>query len=459
MSENDEFWDDLLGHIRRQELVPVAGPGLAVAKVGDAEETFTTLIGRRLAERYGLSATSGTTTVGETVAEVLRRRGRDEVDRVYRLINDTIQEYPAPGDGLRDLAAIDEFRILLSTTPDRLLAKAVNEVRFGGREVTRELTFCPNRATIEQSQNAQAAAITDTVVLNLFGQAASTAEYAIHEEDRLEWLHALLTKTASLPNWLDAQLKHHSMLFIGCEIPDWIGRFLLRMQSETRLWDERNKQFFFVGNSASHEASLSSFFTTYCRQSLVQQLLMEPTEFVSKLHARWKEQRKARPPVAVGPAGVVAPDAQIFISYMREDADAARRLHNAITERLRGDVWLDIRRLLPGDEWKPQVLTAIRQTIRLFIPVISANTEAEDEGYVFNEWREAVDRSRSIMGRRFIVPVVIDSDYAGDPSQYNRVPPEFRDYQFGHAPTGDPDADLHAVLKNEIRNMRRPGAA
>jgi TIR domain len=455
----DDFWDDVLRHIRHQELLPVAGPDVTVVKVGNTEQTCTTLIGQRLAERYRLPVSPGTRTMDEAVAAVLRARGRDEVDRVYRVVNDIIEDYPAPGDALRDLAAIDEFRLFVTMTPDRLLAKAINEVRFEGREMTRELTFYPNRATIEQSQNAQAAAITDTVVLNLFGRAASTAEYAIHEEDRLEWLHALLTETASLPNWLDSQLKHHAMLFIGCEIPDWIGRFLLRMSSETRLWDERNKQFFFVGPSTSHEASLSNFFTTYCRQPLVQQLPMEPTEFVAELHARWKEQRKARPPVAVGPAGIFAPDAQIFISYMREDADAARRLHTAITERLHGDVWLDERRLLAGDAWKPQILTAIRETIRLFVPIISANTEAAQEGYVFSEWREAVDRSRSVMGRRFIVPVIVDNDYAGDPSRYKNFPPAFKDFQFGLAPAGEPDANLHAMLKDEIRNMRRLGAA
>ena len=67
---------------------------------------------------------------------------------------------------------------------------------------------------------------------------------------------------------------------------------------------------------------------------------------------------------------------------MREDADAARRLYNAI-KGLGGDVWLDERRLRPGDAWEPEILTAIRDTVRLFVPIISANTEQEDEGYVF----------------------------------------------------------------------------
>src|SRR6185295_6447154 len=89
MAMNDEdFWDDLLGHIRHQMLVPVIGPDLTAAKVGDADQTFNTLICRRLAERYQLNVSPAVTTMGEAVAAVLRERGRDELDRLYRVIND-----------------------------------------------------------------------------------------------------------------------------------------------------------------------------------------------------------------------------------------------------------------------------------------------------------------------------------------------------------------------------------
>ena len=81
------------------------------------------------------------------------------------------------------------------------------------------------------------------------------------------------------------------MLFVGCEIPDWVGRFLLRMSSNTRLFAGR-KQFFFVGSSTSYEPSLSNFFATYCRKAQVQQLEMEPTEFVAELRARWEETNR-----------------------------------------------------------------------------------------------------------------------------------------------------------------------
>jgi TIR domain len=459
MGLNEDFWEDLLSHIRQRVLVPVVGPNLTVVNVGNTEQTFTSLIGQRLVERYQLTVSPGVTTMDEAVAAFLRERGQDEAERLYRVINDIIVKLdPAPGDALRDLAAITDLRLFVSETPDRLLAQAVNEVRFQGRPATRELSFSPNQSTSEQSRNAQPAERTETVVLNLFGQAASTPQYAIHEEDRLEWLHALLSDTASLPDWLAYPLKHQPMLFIGCEIPDWLGRFLLRVSCNTRLSLERN-QFFFAGCSTSREPSLSNFFATYCRKTLVQQLEIEPAAFVAELRARWEEQSGERPRAPVETTSPSAPDAPtIFISYMREDVDAARRLCDAITS-LGGDVWLDERRLSPGDAWEPEVLTRIRKTIRLFVPIISANTERAEEGYVFREWTEAVDRSRSIPRRRFIVPVVIDDDYAGDTSRYRQIPDDFGRLQFGRAPGGDPDAGLLAMLTDEIRAMRRTDAA
>jgi len=137
--DEDFFWGDLLAHIRRQVLVPVVGPDLALVNVDGREQTFTSLIGQHLVEEYRLSAPAEVATTGEAVALVLEKRGRDEVDRLYRVIYDIINELdPAPGDALCDLAAIDDLRLFVSTTPDRLLAKAINKVRFQGSEETRE---------------------------------------------------------------------------------------------------------------------------------------------------------------------------------------------------------------------------------------------------------------------------------------------------------------------------------
>ena len=133
MGVNDYFWEDLLSHIRQQALVPVVGPELNVVSVGDAEQTLTTLIGRTLGRAVSTEGVAWELTMDEAVAAFLQERGQDELERLYRIIYDTITELdPAPCDALRHLAAIDDLQLFVSTTPDRLLAQAVNEVRFNG---------------------------------------------------------------------------------------------------------------------------------------------------------------------------------------------------------------------------------------------------------------------------------------------------------------------------------------
>jgi hypothetical protein len=172
---------------------------------------------------------------------------------------------------------------------------------------------------------------------------------------------------------------------------------------------------------------------------------MEPGEFIRELHRRWQARQS--------PEDRAKPNhGEIFISYMREDVEYARLLSVRITE-LGGTVWLDERRLWPGDSWEDEILRAIRRRIRLFVPIISANTERAEEGYVFREWREGAKRSHSIPRRRFIIPVVVDDP--PDASASYDVPEEFAKNHFGHAPVGEPDAGLRTVLVEEIRAMRR----
>jgi len=459
---DEEFWGDLLGNIRDQNLVMVVGPDVTVVEFDNAQRTLSSLIEERLAEQFPRVVSLGM-TLDQAVSAIVGDRGRAQAElRLYRVINEIIGDLePVPGSALRDLAAITDLGLFVSMTSDGLLAQAVRQTRSAGW--TRELTASSNRPTSQQPSNEPEPAPGETVVLNLFGRSASTRQYAIHEEDRLEWIHALLRDEASLPDWLTHQLRSWPMLFVGCEMPDWVGRFLLRLTSNTRLSREE-KQVFVVGAPNSFEPSLSHFCETYCGTAQVQWLEMDPVVFARTLRSRWEHQSKSRSrsglPSTVDAPGSRAPDAAtIFISYMREDVAAAEQLCTTI-QLQGGVVWFDRCRLRPGDAFDDEILTAISdRTIRLFVPIISANTEREEEGYVFKEWRAAVDRARGIMGRSFIVPVVVDEDYSGDPSRYRRMPIAFREFDFGRAPGGHPDERLVEMFKEEIRNMRRRGAS
>ena len=113
----------------------------------------------------------------------------------------------------------------------------------------------------------------------------------------------------------------------------------------------------------------------------------------------------------------------------------------------------------PGDAWEREILTASAELSACSSRSSRRTRSGRTEGYVFKEWNEAADRAREIPGRRFIVPVIIDDDYEGDPSRYQQIPDAFRRLHFGRAPAGDPDADLldDADRRNPCHAARRRG--
>ncbi len=115
----------------------------------------------------------------------------------------------------------------------------------------------------------------------------------------------------------------------------------------------------------------------------------------------------------------------IFLSYSSDDADTARR----ICESLRAagfEVWFDQSELRGGDAWDASIRKQIKECA-LFVPMISASTNARSEGYFRLEWKLAVDRSHLMAeDKTFFLPVVID-----DTTEHGaRVPDKFRERQW-----------------------------
>ena len=125
------------------------------------------------------------------------------------------------------------------------------------------------------------------------------------------------------------------------------------------------------------------------------------------------------------------PTGAVFLSYASQDAEAAQKICEAL--RAGGiEVWFDKSELRGGDAWDQMIRRQIR-ACRLFVPVISAQTDARREGYFRREWKLALDRTHDMSERvAFLAPVVIDdtSDSRAD------VPDRFREVQWSRLPGG-----------------------
>ena len=126
------------------------------------------------------------------------------------------------------------------------------------------------------------------------------------------------------------------------------------------------------------------------------------------------------------------PGRVLFLSYASQDAQAAQKICEAL--RAAGiEVFLDQSELRGGDAWDQKIRREIHDCA-LFVPLISAHSDARHEGYFRREWKLAVDRTADMSDRvAFLVPVVIDdtSDARAD------VPERFRQVQWTRLPGGE----------------------
>ena len=132
----------------------------------------------------------------------------------------------------------------------------------------------------------------------------------------------------------------------------------------------------------------------------------------------------------------------VFLSYAHEDTAAAQRIAEAL--RAAGvEVWFDADGgLQHGDEWDHKIRRQIKECV-LFIPLISANTQARHEGYFRIEWNLAAERSQGIaQGVPFILPVAIDDTREPDAL----IPDLFRRVQWTRLPAGHVPSEVQARL-------------
>ena len=111
----------------------------------------------------------------------------------------------------------------------------------------------------------------------------------------------------------------------------------------------------------------------------------------------------------------------VFISYVRENKEAADRLYYAL--RSRGiKAWIDWRDLEPGDLWEHKIHQAIQEGA-FFIPCFSKEYNDRDKTYMNRELDVAIKvLQQKSFGKRWCIPVKLNEC-------------EIPDYDIGHEGT------------------------
>ena len=334
----EEFWEDLLDFIEDGRVIPVAGPELLLVTEGEEQVPLYRVVAERLLSKYGLSASA--LADGQVLREhhelndavcVLARAGR-RIKDLYRPINDilarVLAEKTVDIEPLRQLAAIRHFDLFATATPDDLLARTIDAVRFDGVRQTDEITYAPKLPTDRRRDLPEVMSSKYAAVLYPFGKSDVSPFYAIHDEDFLEFAYTM--QAGNGPERMFSQLRSRNLLLIGCNFADWLSRFFLRLSNSERLSsDQRNKKEFFVGHENPEDHDFTVFLERFSQDSRYYRvdarhlwLSCISAGASATLHASATPQPVLGQPA---PSADLSASGTIFISYSSDDIGAARR--------------------------------------------------------------------------------------------------------------------------------------
>lgn len=370
------------------------------------------------------------------VAQVLTESADVSVERLRRSVSATIKSVSGrvvAAPLLTRLAKLRAFDLFVCLTPDDCLVDALRQVL--GADHVHVSSYAPNA---DSSQPVDVPPPRPGIARVFFplGRAAAGSRLAIHEEDALEFLYRFQEEgLRRAPNLL-TELRTRDLLLLGCNLPDWLGRGFLRLTNETRLSSQDRKMEFFTADV--QDAGLTAFLARFNPNASV--FPWSPAEFVSELETMARPADSPPEPApdhSIGAQGARTSGPTVFVSYASEDTDAALRLARSLTELGFGDVWLDKRKLLAGDDWSDRIDEAIERC-DFFMPVLSQHADQRREGVFWEEWRKAVTRAMRV-NDAFLLPVGVDAtrpDRAGYDRIFSGFTFGFRQLHLLHAPQG-----------------------
>jgi hypothetical protein len=255
-------------------------------------------------------------------------------------------------------------------------------------------------------------------VFHLFGKLSAVPDYAVTEEDTLEFIHTLQNETKR-PQRLFDELNQAHLFIIGCSITEWLARFFLRASRRERLLLARGKTDIVADARVRDDAGLVSFLQQFKTGTKI-----FPgggaLEFVDELHQRWTArhptQQQETPLAVTAPTGA-APgmeEGAVFLSYASEDEIHVQRIKEAL-ERAGVDVWFDKADLAAGDEYELKIKRNIERC-SVFVPVISGNCLTPKRRFFRIEWNHAQSVAQQVPpSMQFILPVAVDATSPSEP--------------------------------------------
>ncbi len=449
----EKDWRNLIRDIHNGQVLPVVGPELIT--VQDAQTGALVPLHRHLAPllsaRLALVCGTPCETINAVASAYLLSGGarKDIYDELRELLDAT---KPVPNEALLALARVRDFDLFVSSTFDHHLAAALTAMRPAFRPEKNLLAYHPNQAV------DIAEPLTETTLFHVLGDYNTYPDFAVWEEDYMEFICGLLQHQVSkgvMPN-IFRQLQKRYLLLLGAPFSDWIVRFFLRTARNARLSDRSDSSAgeCLADRTENMEPPLIFFFDKLIQATHV--VPGDPAAFVMELARRWQEKHgdAASDDDFLARIPDQMPKDAVFISYAREDREAALALSQGL-HAAGVPIWLDKARLQLGQNFESHLKNAVADC-SFFISLISTTTEADEkrERYFHKERDWAAGRHSD--GFVLYLPVAIDATL---PAKWSpqREPACFSQCHYNHLPNGQPSPDFVRTVRTLVESFRVSG--
>ena len=362
-------WKALILNLSAGNVIPIIGNDLSLLKGENGTPVpLYEVIKNRVVEIKELKDSKQ--SIGEIVLE--SPKIASTIKSVYEQIDEE-NFYSGP---LEKLAEIKDFKFFVSTSFDDLLERAIQKVRQCSKNELKVINYFPygNSPVTDDSK---------VTVFNVLGNLGDLKHSAIDEEEILEYFFTIMSRENEehpQVTYFLRQVSDKSLLFIGCDFPDWLMRFVIRILTNRRIKDGKCEDY--IVNDLNKEHVKLKNFLVRCQKDFVVIDEGKPRNaeaFVDLLYRKWTDKIKSDKRTRY--------EGSVFLSYYCEDQKDAGTLKNALeTERI--DVWFDKDDLHAG-EHEDRIWEAIDKC-KIFTPIISEKCLDADESYAKDqEWPKA----------------------------------------------------------------------
>jgi hypothetical protein len=407
LAESAEFketfnWHDLFFYLDNKLVIPIIGSGLFIVK--DPETGKKVLLYEYM--HHELCKGMDEARRDEDYWEFMEKNKKSIPTHIKVFLNNVQSKIDT--SPLIKLAQITDFQYYICMTYDNFFEPVLRAERCNAGEQIETIDFSINN-------NASSLVYEDkrtvATIFNIMGSINKINGFAKTEEEVLEHLYSLSRENQFTTKFF-SNIEEKHLLFIGCNLPDWLLRFMIRIITRERL-NDANITKIIADRTTANDKKLCLFLNHF-NSSIFHLPNSTSLEFVDEMYSRWKAGKPT------GSVGKIKYPGVVFLSYSSDDRDAfVEELYQKLV--LKGvNVFYDKNKLDAGDYFTQKIKKAITDC-SLFIPLISKNS-LDPERYAINEWNTAMNMEqyfidsgmKELDDTSFIKPFTIDDTMPND---------------------------------------------